>query len=41
MSCAPSRTGADAVVVTAAILAIEHALSPEQMDRVLAGPSPR
>ncbi|MFC5780331.1 MULTISPECIES: hypothetical protein [Streptomyces] len=41
MSCAPTRTGADAAVVDAAILAIEHALSPEQMDRVLAGTSPR
>jgi hypothetical protein len=28
-------------VVGAAILAIEHALSPEQVDRVLAGASPR
>ncbi|MFB7992580.1 ROK family protein [Streptomyces sp. NPDC056002] len=37
----PSRTGADAAVVGAAILAIEHALSPEQVDRVLAGASPR
>ncbi|MFF1394878.1 ROK family protein [Streptomyces sp. NPDC058287] len=37
----PSRTGADAAVVGAAILAIEHALSPEQVDRVLTGASPR
>ncbi|MFB7708726.1 hypothetical protein [Streptomyces sp. NPDC056105] len=41
MCCASSRTGADAAVVGAAILAIEHALAPEQVDRVLAGSSPR
>ncbi|MFD7198502.1 ROK family protein [Streptomyces sp. NPDC059893] len=37
----PSRTGADAAVAGAAILAIEHALSPDRVDRVLAGASPR
>ena len=33
----PSRTGQDAAAVGAGILAIEHALSPDQVDRVLAG----
>ncbi|MDG4866127.1 ROK family protein, partial [Streptomyces sp. T-3] len=31
----PSRTGQDAAAVGAGILAIEHALSPDQVDRVL------
>ncbi|MDQ8702730.1 ROK family transcriptional regulator [Streptomyces sp. LHD-70] len=33
----PSRTGENAAAVGAGILAIEHALSPEQVDRALAG----
>ncbi|RII14649.1 N-acetylglucosamine repressor [Streptomyces sp. YIM 130001] len=36
----PSRTGQNAAAVGAGILAIEHALSPEQVDRVLAGSTP-
>ena len=33
----PSRTGENAAAVGAGILAVEHALSPRQVDRVLAG----
>ncbi|MCT2591731.1 ROK family transcriptional regulator [Streptomyces sp. N2-109] len=33
----PSRTGRNAAAVGAGILAIDHALSPEQVDRALAG----
>ncbi|RFU82333.1 ROK family transcriptional regulator [Streptomyces triticagri] len=36
----PSRTGQNAAALGAGILAIEHALSPEQVDRVLAGSAP-
>ncbi|MEV7192071.1 ROK family transcriptional regulator [Streptomyces sp. NPDC093510] len=33
----PSRTGENAAAIGAAILAVEHALSPRQVDRVLSG----
>ncbi|MFF4762255.1 ROK family protein [Streptomyces sp. NPDC001292] len=33
----PSRTGQNGAAIGAGILAVEHALSPEQVDRVLAG----
>ncbi|MGW7084504.1 ROK family protein [Streptomyces sp. NPDC054871] len=33
----PSRTGENAAAIGAGILAVEHALSPRQVDRVLAG----